>query len=693
MNLFKTLLIFTTLLLEISEVKGMDDDKTSSVSVSPRYDRGSLQNLYYSDDDITDYLECFLRQNTTFFHPPNFQYLLTSNTNNVSTIRDKEENKDYFVVLGQAINEAGVDYQKTYRGGYLSSASIEYFFDAKARPKDHQEETLGDLVKFLSEQPPPSYEQFLQKIDALKIDSSKLEFVYEIIKSENKNIINIQKKIQNELKRINFEKNDIFNELQACFFNTASSSRAKILFPYNIDDVHWLAGEILIHKDKNKYKIEVYSHDPYGDGVMLEKTFIDLKNIIQKRIQELDRSAKGFSFKNRKSPYHARQLRNDGISCGVIAAEDILKRIEGKTLSVDKPHEYGALQLRKIHVNFFIKEKDDTHTNLIYKNLQKIKKIEEIETLQKDKKSPQPFFTLDIPPSSDPNTNVKRDESSDPDADIKKAEAYWLHCYKKCMVNRAGCTILFLPYIRGCTWISAFAASAISTAAALTSDETVKNNLTWVTLGLTLSATFFKSFEMFVNDELLAENKELKIISERKIEENKELKIESEIKSEENIKLGIVYEKQKSLLKLKQKSAKGSTKELDTLANTVSDQKVKLDLEKISGIIKKDLKEVKEGSKEIEREKQTLSGKPTKVQIKLYQNKIEFLKVQLKLQSKPNRLADIAEILQPYSEYKIGESEISKFLSGKTTGNLNSHIISAIQKYESKKEEIKPQSV
>ncbi len=65
---------------------------------------------------------------------------------------------------------------------------------------------------------------------------------------------------------------DVFDELMPLLL-TKDIAYVRILFPYNISQIHWLTGEILIHKNSNTYILEIYAHDPYGTGQMAEENF------------------------------------------------------------------------------------------------------------------------------------------------------------------------------------------------------------------------------------------------------------------------------------------------------------------------------------------------------------------------------------------------------------------------------------
>jgi hypothetical protein len=120
---------------------------------------------------------------------------------------------------------------------------------------------------------------------------------------------------------------DVFTELMPQLLQKPLSTHiheARILFPYNKTQTHWLAGEIKIKKILNQqYEVEVYSHDPYGGGQMTDSAYKTIRQTVIQRIQEEIPGA-DVKVKNMPSPYKRRQAANDGASCGPITAETIL---------------------------------------------------------------------------------------------------------------------------------------------------------------------------------------------------------------------------------------------------------------------------------------------------------------------------------------------------------------------------------
>lgn len=146
---------------------------------------------------------------------------------------------------------------------------------------------------------------------------------------------------------------DILDHLLA---ENPKTQKAKIIFPILKGSNHWLTGEIIVHKERDQYAIQVYAHDPFGGGQIKEQETIDqITNNIQTKITDYyQKNWRGviptfgeFSFHS--SPYQ-NPRQNDSISCGLIVAEEIVKRIRGKSLNRYKLYDYGALELRYNHV-------------------------------------------------------------------------------------------------------------------------------------------------------------------------------------------------------------------------------------------------------------------------------------------------------------------------------------------------------
>lgn len=141
---------------------------------------------------------------------------------------------------------------------------------------------------------------------------------------------------------------DVFNELLPVMQNQANSSY-KILFPFNGSRFHWLIGEVIINKKDNQFEVTTFAHDPYGGGQMPLSDATKIRLAIEGRIRSAFPNA-SFQFQNQMSPYGRRQSAVDGVSCGVITADDLFIRVRGGTLDREQPHSMGAIKLRREHI-------------------------------------------------------------------------------------------------------------------------------------------------------------------------------------------------------------------------------------------------------------------------------------------------------------------------------------------------------
>ena len=141
---------------------------------------------------------------------------------------------------------------------------------------------------------------------------------------------------------------DVFDEIMPVIMNK-HEARARILFPFNIFQFHWQTGEIILHKIGNDIRFSLRCHDPFGNGVFDEEVSANLILIIT----EVLRGSYGLTVQflgNLQSPYFRRQAEGDGVSCGVIVADDIIKRIMGGSLDIVIPHPIGAEVLRRSQI-------------------------------------------------------------------------------------------------------------------------------------------------------------------------------------------------------------------------------------------------------------------------------------------------------------------------------------------------------
>ncbi|MBL8676538.1 MAG: hypothetical protein JNJ47_03815, partial [Alphaproteobacteria bacterium] len=323
------------------------------------------EDLYYRDDDISEYVESFLKQNETFTYLDNCKYLLTSTKKEFCPIRDRVDGKDYIVAVTAAVDKQN------------ASVNIEYFLDKDSHKghmsgEDEQEKILEKLVNFKPISKENSYQELLYKIENIKEEEfrknkNRLESIDDILNKSGKSIESAQEAFQEKLLTLRKIKKDVFDEIMP-YFLTSQESYIKILFPYNINNSHWLTGEIWIHKEKNEYEIKVYAHDPYGNGHMEQENFEKFEAVITKRIKGSHPEAQFISIQNLQSPYTRRQAAEDGISCGVIAAEGLIKRIRGPL--EDFCYPIGALELRRSHLK--VVEENSPELEFIDRNKVKI---------------------------------------------------------------------------------------------------------------------------------------------------------------------------------------------------------------------------------------------------------------------------------------------------------------------------------
>lgn len=141
------------------------------------------------------------------------------------------------------------------------------------------------------------------------------------------------------------DRRDVFDEIGLLLL-TQDNVNLKLLFPYNMSQLHWLTGEIRLHKQGHDYQIELYAHDPYGKGWMNGSNAKLLRATLSRRIKLLDPDAK-IHCRVQRSPYEPRQHKQDKASCGVIVASDLIKCCQGQSLSQAEPHPVGAAALRQ----------------------------------------------------------------------------------------------------------------------------------------------------------------------------------------------------------------------------------------------------------------------------------------------------------------------------------------------------------
>lgn len=310
------------------------------------------EDLYYGDNDITDFIEIFFKNHSIYKYFQNNNYLLSSSIDTFSPIVDEQDRRAYIVAISPAIDRTGLSRTQNLRtGGTASNTNIDYWLDKSTHPKDTPEKLLEELLDFdLSLERNP-YGALLAKIEEVQPNSDRVKFIDKIVEETGEGVEKIIAGFKRKLDEIKQSKHnkDIFDELMPAFLK-GDASYAKVLIPYNLTQSHWLTGEICIHREDNSYQVEIFAHDPMGGGKMEDETFNKLQSAIIKRIKECDSKAL-VTCVNKQSPYQARrQALGDNTSCGIIITEEIIDRITGAI----KPTSYpiGVPDLREQHINF-----------------------------------------------------------------------------------------------------------------------------------------------------------------------------------------------------------------------------------------------------------------------------------------------------------------------------------------------------
>lgn len=141
---------------------------------------------------------------------------------------------------------------------------------------------------------------------------------------------------------------DVFDELMPKL-TSKDDAQAKILFSFNLHNYHWTTCELQIQKTENNYDVTIFSHDPYGGGVIPEDVFCTLSSAVERRIKACAIGSKVGSF-SKESPYSARQHCADGSSCGLISVDDTIKLIKGKEVNRPSIYPVGASELRQAYL-------------------------------------------------------------------------------------------------------------------------------------------------------------------------------------------------------------------------------------------------------------------------------------------------------------------------------------------------------
>mgnify|MGYP002384285806 FL=1 len=364
----------------------------------------NIEQFFYDDRDINDYIDTYLKERLgTFTYAPHSKFLLMSSEKN-ETILSHEDQKSYLVAVTSAVDTLGQRNIQAYNNIQLSSLPIDNFLNKEKQDKGVKEReleeavhnlrkefTLDTLEKLLGEFQSSDIKNYLEKIK-----NNWAQGLTDPIKQQT------LEDLESKLREVSLEeRKDVFDELMPVL-SKYKEVHTRILFPFNLSQMHWLLGEIYIHKLNNAYNGIVQVHDPMGKGEINNIHFNTLKESIEARLRFYDPNTQQLIIKSVKSPFKQRQY--DGHSCGVIIVEDLLRRIEGRPLdglSSEKPGE-----LRLSHINrmdpfpnmqaFVVRNKErinklkhfNTITSLAYENLRSeydLQNNNSIISSQKDK--------------------------------------------------------------------------------------------------------------------------------------------------------------------------------------------------------------------------------------------------------------------------------------------------------------------
>lgn len=147
------------------------------------------------------------------------------------------------------------------------------------------------------------------------------------------------------------QRKDVFDELMP-FLRREDDVFGRVLFPFNSDDTqsHWLLGEIVIHKSHDHYEVNLFAHDPRGHDAMDESVYHKVEAAVERRIRQLHTGGDPvITCTCQLSLYHPRQAKGDFVSNGVIVVDDLIRRIEGRSLS-RQTYDKGVMALRCAHI-------------------------------------------------------------------------------------------------------------------------------------------------------------------------------------------------------------------------------------------------------------------------------------------------------------------------------------------------------
>ena len=116
-------------------------------------------------------------------------------------------------------------------------------------------------------------------------------------------------------------------------------------------------------------------HDPYRGGEFPVKHEEKLQDQIVYQISAQDHDAI-FQPERLPSPFQtARQHPEDGNSCGIITADEIIRRMTGQALTLETPYSVGAAELRAQElekIRAFLPDTDPRKQAFITRNSAKV---------------------------------------------------------------------------------------------------------------------------------------------------------------------------------------------------------------------------------------------------------------------------------------------------------------------------------
>lgn len=321
----------------------------------------------YSDAEINTYISVMLQYSGigTYMERPDkdergstgHTYLLSGDEEGDGKYAEESESTRWWVAVTSAVNLLPEEIRE--------NTPIDYFFDKRKQPAHPVADVLqnlldNDRLKDLMVTDEDDPEQIRL---ALLYSIYAEKFPFEILEKVNQELSAIldettETEIRTRINEINDERSsqhDVLDDILP-LLQRSEHARVRVLFPYNISNIHWLLGEVQFIRNENNIVINYYAHDPYGakgeDGVeyghQLQKA---LQAIIETRLNTLDADIV-VEHIPKTSPYDPRQNRGDTTSCGVIVAGDLIKRIKGRNLSMESPYSTGALALRTEQLKF-----------------------------------------------------------------------------------------------------------------------------------------------------------------------------------------------------------------------------------------------------------------------------------------------------------------------------------------------------